>query len=1067
MGGPIESPWAYSSEALVAAYATSLSKGLTTAQAEAQSKVYGANELAKEEPTALWQLVLEQFDDVLVKVLLLAAAVSFLLALTDGGEEGFEAFVEPAVIMLILVLNAIVGVWQESNAEHALEALKEMQSEHAKTLRDGVLEPQLPASELVPGDVVSLAAGDRVPADMRVAVSYTATVRAQQASLTGESDAVSKRPDVTVDEDAEIQAKECMLFSGTAVASGSCVGVVTSIGMQTEMGKIHGAISEAAQEADDTPLKKKLDEFGVLLTQMIGVICVLVWLINYSHFITITTEPRFSVEFSFARCTYYFKIAVALAVAAIPEGLPTVITTCLALGTRKMVKQNAIVRKLPSVETLGCTTVICSDKTGTLTTNQMSCVRVAVAGEDGGSPLRTITLSGTSYDPADGSVVEGKDVASASHDGLDELATGCAVCNEADLQFDQDARRVRATGAPTEAALLPLVEKLAVAAASSRAASSIKTTTMTTDNDYPVAATSARRSRVARLAILEFDRDRKSMSALVREVATGSNTLYAKGAPESIIDRCDSVLVQSGAVEPLSPETRARWTSAAAGMSSEALRVLAFAVKKGEGLGPLATYSSTNGGATPEARSLLEDPKKYAEVESGMVLVGLCGLLDPPRPEVPAAIAACRAAGIRVIVITGDNKLTAEAICSEIGVLDGDFDKAKHSITGRDFAALSKEDQKAFLLSSDLSGRVFSRAEPRHKQDIVRLLKESGEVAAMTGDGVNDAPALKLADIGIAMGITGTEVAKEASDMVLADDNFSSIVAAVAEGRSIYNNMKAFIRYMISSNVGEVASIFLTAALGMPEGLVPVQLLWVNLVTDGPPATALGFNPPDNDNMVKPPRRADDALLTPWIVFRYFVVGAYVGLATVGIFAVWYTRHSFLGINLAGDGHSIVDYHQLTTWGECHKWENFTVSLSYSTQGGGFVEFDQPCDYFTKGKVKASTLSLSVLVSIEMFNALNALSEDCSLLTQPPWVNPYLLIAMCLSFGLHFLILYVPILAETFSIVPLTFSEWLLVFVFSFAVVIIDEILKFVGRTFITQKVVDRKHLDQNKKKNV
>jgi len=360
-----------------------------------------------------------------------------------------------------------------------------------------------------------------------------------------------------------------------------------------------------------------------------------------------------------------------------------------------------------------------------------------------------------------------------------------------------------------------------------------------------------------------------------------------------------------------------------------------------------------------------------------------------------------------------------------------------------------------------MSGRVFSRAEPRHKQDIVRLLKELGEVTAMTGDGVNDAPALKLADIGIAMGITGTEVAKEASDMVLADDNFASIIAAVAEGRSIYTNMKAFIRYMISSNVGEVASIFLTAALGLPEGMIPVQLLWVNLVTDGPPATALGFNPPDKDNMVKPPRRADDALLTPWIIFRYFVVGAYVGIATVGVFAVWYTQESFLGLDLSQDGHSTVSYHQLANWGDCEKWDaaEFNPSLSYKTLSNN-VSFEHKCDYFTKGKLKASTLSLSVLVSIEMFNALNALSEDCSLFTQPPWVNPYLLFAMMLSFALHFLIMYVPILAETFSIVPLDLTEWFLVTYFSFAVVFIDEILKLIGRTFVTEKVVVKSKVD-------
>jgi Ca2+-transporting ATPase len=393
------------------------------------------------------------------------------------------------------------------------------------------------------------------------------------------------------------------------------------------------------------------------------------------------------------------------------------------------------------------------------------------------------------------------------------------------------------------------------------------------------------------------------------------------------------------------------------------------------------------------------------------------------------------------MVITGDNKETAEAICREIGVFSHDEDITLKSLTGKEFMAL--EDKKTLLRRK--GGLLFSRAEPRHKQEIVRLLKEDGEVVAMTGDGVNDAPALKLADIGVAMGITGTEVAKEASDMVLADDNFSTIVAAVGEGRSIYNNMKAFIRYMISSNIGEVASIFLTSALGIPEGLIPVQLLWVNLVTDGPPATALGFNPPDKDIMKKPPRKSDDSLITPWILFRYLVIGLYVGIATVGIFVIWYTHGSFMGIDLTGDGHTLVSYSQLSNWGQCSTWNNFTVT-PFTAGARTFTFDDNPCEYFHGGKVKATTLSLSVLVAIEMFNSLNALSEDTSLLRMPPWVNPWLLLAMSVSFGLHFLILYVPFLAQVFGIVPLSLNEWLLVLLVALPVVLIDEVLKFVGR---------------------
>ncbi|KAJ1450125.1 hypothetical protein M885DRAFT_555545 [Pelagophyceae sp. CCMP2097] len=1001
-------------EGRVEEFGTALKGGLSTEAVLKAREVYGMNELEKEESTPLWKLVLEQFDDVLVKVLLLAAAVSLLLAVFGEDGEGFEAYVEPAVIVLILVLNAMVGVWQESNAEHALEALKEMQSEHAKTYRDGALIAALPACELVPGDVVELATGDRVPADMRLCVLHTATLRAEQSSLTGESDAVMKRHDFICPADCEIQSKECMLFAGTAVASGSCVGIVTATGMATEIGKIQGAITEAAAEVDDTPLKKKLDEFGVLLTQVIGVICLMVWLINYKHFLELTWVPGQTlplVKFSFYKCTYYFKIAVALAVAAIPEGLPTVITTCLALGTRKMVQQNAIVRKLPSVETLGCTTVICSDKTGTLTTNQMSCMKVVVAGGKDGSAPRAFDVAGTSYDPRDGGVL-GVDASSIAKDAsFDALCDAAVLCNQATLQmgsakdFTHGAaegaliKLVKAVGAPTEAALLPLVEKLFNAAQAG--------------GEYSPCAETDRRRKAS-----PFDRDRKSMGVLARPSGAAENVLFCKGAAESVIDRCDFVLLPDG--------SRVAAFSQAEAMASEALRVLALA-KKTTGLGALAAFDGA-----PRERG---DVANYAKIEAGMTLVGLVGLLDPPRPEVPGAMAACKRAGIRVIVITGDNQLTAEAICRTIGVLSSDAAEAKkHSITGRDFASLSKKDQLAFLGSDDLSGRVFSRAEPRHKQDIVRLLKECGEVTAMTGDGVNDAPALKLADIGIAMGITGTEVAKEAADMILADDNFSSIVAAVSEGRSIYTNMKAFIRYMISSNVGEVASIFLTAALGMPEGMIPVQLLWVNLVTDGPPATALGFNPPDADNMVKPPRRSDDALLTPWIIFRYFVVGAYVGAATVGVFAIWFTQTSFMGIDFGHDGHSTITFDQLTHWGDCKSWsaEEFSPNTSYTTLTGS-VQWDEPCDYFTKGKLKASTLSLSVLVSIEMFNALNALSEDCSLLQQPPWVNPYLLVAMALSFALHFVIMYIPMLASIFAIVPLDFAEWMLVRPFSYA----------------------------------
>jgi Ca2+-transporting ATPase len=555
---------------------------------------------------------------------------------------------------------------------------------------------------------------------------------------------------------------------------------------------IQADIAAAKEEEEDTPLKKKLDEFGDTLTKCISAICVLVWLTNYKSFVHWdyvgdSYVPDLStLTFSLTKCTYYFKIAVALAVAAIPEGLPAVITTCLALGTRKMAKKNAIVRKLASVETLGCTTVICSDKTGTLTTNQMSAMRVVTL--NGSMPktvadLRPLEVQGTTYSPEEGAIVglRGLDASLAT------LASVCALCNESRIEYRADKAAYVCVGEPTEGALKVLVEKLGAP----------------TDADNNSIATARGRDRAAaaegacdaycarerKVALLEFDRSRKSMSVLVAPAAGSANRLLVKGASECVLERCTHAILADGTRLALTKAAKEALLRTAGDMADSALRVLSFAVKDGAALGELASYT----GESHPAHALLQNPERYEEIESGLTFVGMAGLRDPPRPEVRGAMDQCRMAGIRVIVITGDNKLTAEAICREIGVFDDDEDLKGKSLTGREFATLSPERQVE-MLCSGRGGRVFSRAEPRHKQDIVRLLKDQGEIVAMTGDGVNDAPALKLANIGIAMGISGTEVAKEASDMVLADDNFSTIVAAVEEGRAIYMNMKAFIR---------------------------------------------------------------------------------------------------------------------------------------------------------------------------------------------------------------------------------------------------------------------------------
>lgn len=936
-------------------FGSDLDNGLSAGQIDALREKYGPNELEQEEATPIWKLILEQFDDLLVKILLASAVFSFLIAVVQGNEEeGMSAYVEPFVILLILVINAAVGVWQESNAENALEALKQLQPKNAACIRDGELIPELDASELVPGDLVRVNIGDKVPADIRLTKLLTTTLRVDEASLTGESATVLKQVEpLGRSTQYRVSQKVNMVFSGTTVSGGRALGIVVDTGMRTEIGKVQEAVTDS--EDDKTPLKIKLDEFGNQLTKVIGVICLLVWVMNYSQFF----DPIHGSVFN--GCIYYLKIAVALGVAAIPEGLPAVITLCLALGTRRMVKKNAIVRKLPSVETLGCTTVICSDKTGTLTLNEMTVVSIVTIGKND-TDLIESSVTGRSYNPA--GEVEGVSMTSKTV-GLQDFASVCTVCNDAVINWSEADGKFIRVGEPTEAALKVVGEKLGFPNRGPISSDKSLSTHEATDyftKQYP------------RVATLEFSRGRKSMSVLCK--GKKGNVLLCKGAPEGLLDRCNRLRLADGSTVTLSAKGKAAIKAQISDMAERPLRVLGLAIKDDLD----AELAGYDGSKSHKATARLAvDPDKFASIEQDMVFIGLAGIKDPARPEVAPSIELCKDAGIRVIMITGDNQETAEAIAREIGIFGKDEDVTGKSFTGKGFMALS-QDKKIEALMAGGGGRVFSRTDPTDKQALVKLLKSQGEVPAMTGDGVNDAPALKAASIGIAMGIAGTEVAKEASDMVLADDNFATIVSAVEEGRAIYSNMKAFIRYLISSNIGEVASIFFTAALGLPEGMVPVQLLWVNLVTDGPPATALGFNPADADIMKKPPRRADDQLITGWVFFRYMVIGVYVGFATVGIFVYWYMFYDW-----AGDGHTLVTWDQLSHWGQCTNWQNFSVN------DFGGMTFSDPCTYFTKGKVKASTLSLSVLVTIEMLNALNALSEDGSLLSVPPPLPPLML----------------------------------------------------------------------------
>jgi len=971
-------------------FSVNTERGLSLDQVKKSKEKYGPNELPAEEGKSVFQLVLEQFDDLLVKILLMAALISFVLAFFEDDEESITAFVEPFVILVILILNAIVGVWQELNAESAIEALKEYEPEMGKVIRadkDGVQKVR--AKEIVPGDIVEVSVGDKIPADIRIIAILSTTLRIDQSILTGESVSVIKHNEPVPDPRAVNQDKKNLVFSGTNVAAGKAIGIVVGTGLNTAIGRISTEMKET--EEIKTPLQQKLDEFGEQLSKVITLICIAVWAINIGHF----NDPAHGGSWV-KGAVYYFKIAVALAVAAIPEGLPAVITTCLALGTRRMAKKNCIVRSLPSVETLGCTSVICSDKTGTLTTNMMSVCKMFVFKND--KDIDEFEISGSTYEPIGDVFHAGKKIKGSDHLGLEEMAVISIMCNDSAIDFNEHKNAFEKVGEATETALIVLAEKVNPYDCDKRGGRLESAKAVRKDME----------AKWKKEFTLEFSRDRKSMSTFCSpkkpsRIGSGPK-MFVKGAPEGVLDRCTHYRI-GGDKQAMTAAVRAQimLVANAYGCGGDTLRCLA-----------LATCDSP---MNPNEMDL-EESSKFVKYEQDLTFVGVVGMLDPPRMEVKPSMALCAKAGIRVIMITGDNKSTAEAICKRIGIFEENESTDGQAYSGREFDDLSVSEQRAAVSKA----KMFARVEPFHKSKIVEYLQSMKEVTAMTGDGVNDAPALKKAEIGIAMG-SGTAVAKSASEMILADDNFASIVAAVEEGRAIYANMKQFIRYLISSNIGEVAAIFLTAALGLPEALIPVQLLWVNLVTDGLPATALGFNPPDLDIMTKPPRSSEETLITSWLFFRYMAIGIYVGIATVGGAAYWF---------LYDPTGPQMSYYQLSNFLQCPGEPEKFKGLS--------------CDIFQAPE--PMTMALSILVTIEMCNAVNSLSENQSLVVMPPWINPLLLAAMALSFGLHFMILHVPALATVFQIAPLSFAQWFVVMKFSLPVILLDELLKWVARNY-------------------
>lgn len=960
------------------------STGLSTEDAIIRRHIYGQNSFAQGKTKSLFLLGLEELvGDPLAQVLLLVAMVSSFFASMDGN---LHAFAEPGIVISIVLLNVMVSIWQSYSADKCLAELNKLQSDNCLVLRSGSWE-ELPSVELVPGDVISLRVGDKVPADARILRIKSTAFVTDESSLTGESEGVSKTADpLCLEVDTSLSAQSNMIFSGTTVSRGSCEAVVLRTGNMSEMGKIKEDIvtAQSGRGSAKTPLQESLTQFTSTLSKVVGAICLSMWVFSI---------PKFGAMGSWTKgALYHAKRATALGVAAVPEGLPTAVTLCLSLGTRRMAKRNAIMRKLSSLETLGSTSVICTDKTGTLTTNQMTVKSLLT---EGGSSVREREVEGSSYFPR-GDIEDYSENMSRLR-VFQMVASICALCNDANVKCVNSTYVI--TGEPTEAALRVVVEKLVPWGSDlSAAGESVTPTGDLLKNAY------------SRLAELEFTRERKSMSVLCRKNIPENddsfdrkNMLLAKGAAEMLLQRCSRVLTEDGKVIPLQGAVRTRWEEKVRELSSRPMRCLALAYKESRDLDRKLSKMQTVNEA--EQLPILQDVSAYEGIESNMILAGVCGIVDPPRSDAAEAIRKCARAGVRVMMITGDSKDTAIAIAKEVGIIDtanSNSDADMVAFTGKEFFEYSEQQQMEILKTGN---KVFCRVEPLDKRRLISMLSKLDEVVAMTGDGVNDASALAAADIGIAMGITGTEVAKGAADMILLDDSFPTIVAAIEEGRSIFSNMQTLIAYLVSCNIGEIVTIFISSLLNIPEPLTALHLLWINLVTDGPPAATLGLNPADGDLMSLPPRPRRKSFLSKGKMIRYSITSLYVGLATVGSFVWWFLDKG-------------VSFHQLRHWEECSSWKNFAHSALAPHWP------DQPCDIFTSLRVRAQTFALSTLMLMEMLKALEAVSARKSILTHPPWKNPWLVLGVLVPLSLHLLVMYSPALSLAVGIHPLSWTEW-------------------------------------------
>lgn len=843
-------------------------EGLSSEEASRRLAQYGPNELQEEKRISPFKILLDQFKQFLIIILMIATAISVLLGeVTDA-----------IVIFAIVVASAVLGFIQEYRASKAVEALKKMVTTSVKVIRDG-REERVSSSEVVPGDVMLLSPGDKVTADSRIITANTFKVN--EAPLTGEADSVTKDPSSQPVETG-LYNRMGMVFAGTVVTYGRATAVVTSTGMATEFGKIASMLQTV--EVEVTPLEKRMAHLG----RMLGLISIIVVAVVFT--LGVLRGHGFLEMFLWA---------VSLAVAAVPEALPAVVTGSLAMGMQMMAKRNAIVRRLPAVETLGSTSVICSDKTGTLTKGEMTVRELYF-------DRRKVEVTGVGYTP-EGEFVGG----SPDTDG--PFMQSALLCNDARLVRTGDSWSIE--GDPTEGALVVLASKSGLVQAE-------------VVSQYP------------RVGEVVFSSERKRMTT-VHRTPDGKLFAYLKGAPEVILERCSNLLVE-GRVLKMVERERKEIVAENESMAKKALRVLGFAYRE-----------------IPSGTETFSE-----DLEQDMIFTGLVGMMDPPREEVKRAVGLCAEAGIKTVMITGDNKYTAMAVARELEILD-----RGRVLTGEELEKISEEEFESIV--EDVS--VYARVSPGDKMKIVLALKKKGHIVAATGDGVNDAPALKASDIGVAMGITGTEATKEASDMILLDDNFATLVSAVERGRMIYANIKKFLAYLLSSNVGELMIMLSAGLMGLPLPLITIQILWVNLVTDGLPAIALGVDPPEDDLMKYPPRKPDETVFT------------------TGIKAIILTMSVLMTITL--------------------------IPLFY-TYG---PVFDEP------ELLKARTIVFTSIVMFEVFNTFNCRSERHSILRVGPFKNRYLLVALASSIILQLAVIYIPSLQSSFGTVALNIFDWLII----------------------------------------